>query len=618
MAYTSGSYNTNKYSTSSSGTIGLNLSWTLKSQSVVNNTSTISWTLKSNGTMSTGYYVQAGPVTVTINGTKVLNTTSRFSMYGGGKYKKTGTITVTHGADGKKSVGFKVEAALYSASVNCKYKTDGSTDYRELPQIYRYAQISSATDFTNNLARDGYPTIVYTNPAGTSLTTGLRCRITWDGGATDWVTLNDEGGTYTFTSSTLTSANITSMLNASSSSNILSVTYVLESTFNETTYTDYYSAVMDVVDSNPTMSGQMTYLDVNSTTVGKTGDSSVIVQSQSTLRVRVPTATALNGASIDVYNLDINNNVYVATVSGGYAYVDFVNPSLSGEFPATMTAFDTRGNSVSLSGTVIVQPWEAPTALFTLSRVNGFYTNSILYVDASISSVSNTNTLTIQEQHRKSGESNWSTATIVQNKTNTTISLDNTYAWEMQILVQDEYATTTYYGTVGKGIPIMFIDKDKNSIGVNGYPDANNQIYVDGTIKSTGMVTCEDINPTVVSTDVISECIANYGTTCTINGTFFRRAGRLCQLSISAKRNSNCGSGGNILAGELGSVSMPFAPDCTVTCGGYYGGRCVGFSIDPEGNFIIRNASSQTLPSGASFGVSINWLYAGPLPPLTS
>ena len=70
----SGSVSTNKYSTSSHGTIGLILSWSITSQSIANNTTTIHWTLKSNGTMDSGYYVQAGPVTCTINGTKVVNT----------------------------------------------------------------------------------------------------------------------------------------------------------------------------------------------------------------------------------------------------------------------------------------------------------------------------------------------------------------------------------------------------------------------------------------------------------------------------------------------------------------------------------------------------------------
>ena len=87
----SGSFTTNKYTTSSHGDIGLRLSWTA-TQSIENNTSTIKWTLKSYGSMSSGYNVQAGPVTVKINGTTVLNTTSRFKMYGDGKYSKSGDL----------------------------------------------------------------------------------------------------------------------------------------------------------------------------------------------------------------------------------------------------------------------------------------------------------------------------------------------------------------------------------------------------------------------------------------------------------------------------------------------------------------------------------------------
>ena len=290
---TSGSYNTNKYTTSSSGTIGLNLSWSVKSQSIANNTTTISWTLKSNGTMSSGYYVKAGPVTCTINGTKVVNTTSRFDMYGGGKYKKTGTLTITHTANGSKSISFSVQAAIYSASVNCTLSKTGIA----LPTINRYAQITSIEDFTN----ESYPTLVYTNPAGTSLTNNLKCRLAWDVNGTtnysSWVTLNDEGGEYTFTSSTLTAANITSMLNANPDTDIISVSCELQSTFNGTDGSVTKSTIMTVVDSDPLI-GTATYYDINNTIINKTGNRSIIVQSQSTLRIEVDGVTALNGASI--------------------------------------------------------------------------------------------------------------------------------------------------------------------------------------------------------------------------------------------------------------------------------------------------------------------------------
>jgi hypothetical protein len=480
---TSGSYNTNKYTTSSHGTIGLNLSWSVKSQNIANNTTTISWTLKSNGTMSSGYYVKAGPVTCTINGTKVVHTTSRFDMKGNGGYKKTGTLTITHTADGSKSISFSVQAAIYSASVNCTLSKTGVA----LPTINRYAQITSIEDFTN----ESYPTLVYSNPAGTSLTTGLKCRLAWDVNGTtnysSWVTLNDEGGEYTFTSSTLTAANITSILNANPDSEVVSVTCELQSTFNGTDGSVTAVTLMTIVNSEPLV-GQATYYDINNAIINKTNNRFIIVQNQSTLRIEVDGVAALNGASILTVELEINDIVYTMSSmpsATGHYYYDFVCPSLSGEVSAFITVFDTRGFSTNISNfSVIVQPWEAPTALYTLERINGFETSTILYVSGSISSVSGTNTMTIQEQHKKTDESTWSSATTIANQTNVTLSLNNAYSWDVRVIVSDKYTTTQYESSVGKGVPIMFIDKDRNSVAVNGFPDANNQIYVGGTIKA--------------------------------------------------------------------------------------------------------------------------------------
>lgn len=585
----SGSCNTTKYTTQTAGNIGLNLSWSIKSQSVANNTTTISWTLKSNGTMSTGYSVYAGPVTATINGTKVVNVTSRFSMKGGGAYKKTGTLTIAHNADGTKTFNVSVTAALYSSSVNV---WTGSASNHNVPytltKINRYALLSSVEDFTDEVGTNGYPTIVYTNPAGTELVTGLKGRITWNDGAgyTSWVTLNDEGGTYTFTSSTLTAANISSMLAASTTSNVLPVTFDLVSTMGGTEYHDTKTAVMNIVNADPTVQA-ISYLDVNSTTVGKTGSSSIIVQNQSTLRIRTTPSTAKKSATISSYSLNINGNDYTPTVSGGYVYVDFVNPSLSGTFVATMTTTDSRGNSATATANVVVQPWEAPTALFTLSRVNGFYTNTVLYVDGSISSVSSTNTMTIKEQHRQSGSSTWSTAATVQNKTNTTIALDNAYAWEMQILVQDEYTTTTYNATVGKGIPIMFIDKDKNSVGINGYPDANNQFYIDGTIKATGeiattgKVTCSKMSTT--NTDV---SFTRSSGSWTFNNGEYTRSGNVVQMRLAFKGGgSNVSVGSNSIAGTVSGAPLPAY---TVRLFGYYSSTVLMGELTSTGGFNVR------------------------------
>ena len=274
----SGSVSTNKYTTSSHGTIGLILSWTA-TQSIVNNETTINWTLKSNGTMSSGYYVQAGPVTVKIAGTTVLNTTSRFSMHGSGGYSKSGTIKVAHNQDGTKSVSMSVRAAIYSASVNCT----GSKTFA-LDNITRFALIDSAPDFDD----EGNPTISYINPAGSDLVNNLKIRLTWNGGAdyTSWEALSPDGGTYTFDLDSYR----TQLRTAATATNALPVQYDLQSELGGDTYNDQKAAVMNIVNANPT-AGAVTYEDSNPTTSGITGDNSIIVQSQSTLNIHTATAT---------------------------------------------------------------------------------------------------------------------------------------------------------------------------------------------------------------------------------------------------------------------------------------------------------------------------------------
>ena len=467
----SGSFNTNKYSTQSSGTIGLNLSWTAE-QSIANNSTIISWTLKSNGTMSSGYSVYGGPITVTIGGTTVFSQTSRVRVYGGGSYKKSGTITIQHDEDGTKTISMSVKAALYAAQVNCT----GSATYT-LDTINRYALISSADNFTD----EGNPSITYTNPAGTTLTTDLKVRITWNNGAnaTAFYTLNDEGGTTTLN---LTTAERNAMLSACPNSNTLAVQFDLQSTMEGTDYHNYKDAVMTVVNANPT-AGAVTYQDTNSATVAITGDNQKIVQLHSTLQIHTAASTAKKYASIATYSLSINGHDYTPDGSGN---VTFTNPDVAGTYTAVVTTTDSRGNTATASVDITILNWTEPNAVYSLARIDNFYTDTIINVDGKIASLDGSNTLTITEKHRKIGESTWSAETTLQDATDTTIQLDNLYEWEVLISVTDAFATTTYTATVGKGIPTAFFDTKRNSFGVNGFPDEDHQLYVGGNIKATG------------------------------------------------------------------------------------------------------------------------------------
>ena len=467
----SGNFSTNKYSTSSHGTIGLNLSWSIQSQSIENNTSTIKWTLKSNGTMSSGYYVQAGPVTVVIGGKTVLNTKSRFNMRGSGGYSESGTITIAHNEDGSKSVSMSVKAAIYSASVNCT----GSKSYT-LTKINRYALINSATDFND----EGNPTITYSNPAGGDLVSGIMARLKWlnaDGvteEATDWSDqLSDDGGTYTFDLDSYRTA----LRAACPDSNSLSVTVDLKSTMNGTEYHDTKVIQMSIVNAAP-QAGAVTFEDTNSSVSAITGDDQIIVQGQSTLHIVTAASTALKGASISSYVINFNGVNYDITSD---RYLDIIKPPYSGTFVATVTTTDSRGNTATATVAIVITPWAAPSADCTAERVNGFETNTVLTVDGTISTVTGSS-MAISERHRKIGGS-WIGPNPVTDNTPTTLSLDYTDEWEIEVSVSDSFTTltpTVYVLPVGKGIPPAFVDVDKNSLGVNGFPDDDDQLFVGG------------------------------------------------------------------------------------------------------------------------------------------
>lgn len=478
----SGNFNTNKYSTQYNGTIGLNLSWSITSQSAATNSSTIHWVLKSNGTMSSGYYVKGGPITVTIGGVTVLNITSRINVNGSGGFSRSGNITITHDENGDKSVSMSVRAALYSSAVNCT----GSKTYA-LDHIDRYAIITSATDFTD----EGNPTIVYSNPAGSDLTTDIYVRLKWlnaDGvteETTSWSSqLSDDGGTYTFN---LNSTNRDNLRSSCPNSNTLSVTVDLKSTMGGVEYHDTKPITMNIVNANPT-GGGVGYREWNSNVEAITQDWHIIVQNQSTLRIAQSGLAAYKYAQISEVWLNFNGADYEMNRVSNSAIYDIVKPNYSGTFTATVTITDSRGNKSVYTEDITITPWAPPTAENSLERVNGFETNTVLTVNATYSSVPG-NALNIDYVYRLVNDPSWIGGGSIPNNTPTTLALDNTKEWEVAVLPYDRFISAgdvSYILTVGKGIPIMFIDTDMNSVGVNGFPDDDDQFYIDGNIKATG------------------------------------------------------------------------------------------------------------------------------------
>lgn len=259
----------------------LQLSWTA-SQSIANNTSTISWTLKGAGTGGAGWYY-AGNFKVVIDGATVYNSSGRIKLYNGTTVA-SGTQTIAHNPDGSRSVAMSAQAGIYTVAVNCS----GSESFTLTP-IPRKATITSAPNFND----EENPVIKYSNPAGNNVTTLQACiSLT---GSTDDIAYRDiskTGTSYTFN---LTDNERNLLRSNTTGSNSKTIKFYIKTIISGNTYSDSVSKTFSIVNGAPTLAP--TAIDTNATTVALTGDSNKFIKYFSNAAVTTG-ATALKGASI--------------------------------------------------------------------------------------------------------------------------------------------------------------------------------------------------------------------------------------------------------------------------------------------------------------------------------
>jgi hypothetical protein len=309
----SGSFNTTAYS----GRY-LVFSWTA-TQSIADNTSTISWTLKGAGG-SSGYY-KAGNFKVIIAGETVYSSSARIELYNG-TLVASGSKVIKHNTDGSKSFSASAEAGIYSVAVNCS----GSGSFT-LTSIPRAATITSATNFND----EANPTISYSNPAGNSVSSLQAC-ITLEGNNADiaYRAVSKTGGSYTFS---LTSAERTALRKATTGANSRKIGFYLKTTIGGT---DYYSKVwktFSIINGAPTLSPSVQDAGAISTIL--TGNPDVIIGGYNACAVSTG-AAAVKEATITKQSVSCGGKVLNAA-SGALRYVN------SGVFLFSVT--DNRGNT---------------------------------------------------------------------------------------------------------------------------------------------------------------------------------------------------------------------------------------------------------------------------------
>ena len=434
---------------------------------VANNTSTIKWTLYSEGGNSN--YYSTGPTTVTINGTRVYykdRVSYSSKTFPASKGSTSGTLTVTHNSDGKKAISVSLSTAIYTATVTT------SSGTWTLDNIPRYASITSAPNFTDIQN----PTIQYSNQAGSNVTTLQAC-ISLDGSTDDiaYRDISKTGTSYTFN---LTEAERNVLRQACTTSNMRSVYFYIKTIISGNTFHQRQEVTLTIVNANPTFN--VAYLDTNSTTTNITNNNQKIIQNNSTLRINITNASAKKYATLKTASINVNGAVTTQNISGSSLTFNVGTLNVANNLTVPVTITDSRNNKTTINLNIQILSYSLPSAIITLQRENNFYSETDLTVDANYSSLGGNNTITIQYQIKKLSDSSYGALTTIQDNVQAQFTADNTYEWNVRIVLTDKIDSYSYILVLPKGIPLIFFDYLLNSVGINCFPVDNESLEVSG------------------------------------------------------------------------------------------------------------------------------------------
>ena len=380
------------------------------------------------------------------------------------------TVTIPHNSDGTKSIF--VEAKISHSRFSSDYNGFTVT----LTNIPRQANLTAVQNFND----EGNPTITYSNPAGNAVSSLQAC-ISFTGSNADipYRDISKTGTSYTFN---LTTAERNTLRSSIPNANSRNVIFYVKTVIAGQTYYSTKNATLSIVNANPTISG-VTYKDNNSSSVAVTQNNQVIVQNQSQLLFNFSSFTALKYATLTKVEVTINSVTKSQNLSGtsqSNVSLSFGVVNTSSNINASIKLTDSRGNTTTVSKAITIQAWSAPTAIITCQRQSNFYNPTDLYVNAEFASIGGKNSITITYYYKLTTASSWTTGGTMADESTVTIDLDNEKAWNVKVTVTDAFATTTYILTVDRGIPIIFFDKIKRSVGVNRFPTDDGSFEVDG------------------------------------------------------------------------------------------------------------------------------------------
>ncbi len=390
----------------------------------------------------------------------------------------TGQTTIYHNADGTKTSS--ASAYCYNSYWGISESFSGNFT---LPTIPRASTPSISPSSTFNI---GDTITINTNRASTSFTHTLSLTF----GSYSYQIATGVTDSTTLDTSTIANNLYQEIPNAAQGTGTLTcVTYSGSTTIGTKTL----SFTAKVVNSNPTF--DQAYQDINPTTIAITDDSTYIIRNQSHLQIYVTNTSAKNYATLASLKAVIEGVEYVGDLRGTGGSIETGALNIASDTVAQVILTDSRGISTTKNLSIKILNWELPTAIISLGRQNNFYSETDIKVDANYSYLTvdniNKNTITIKVRSKKTTDQSYGAYTTLQDNVTATLTLDNNYQWDVQVLLQDRLGSTTYNLAIDRGIPIIFFDRLRRSVGVDCFPQYDSSFEVNGVDRSNIYSTTE-------------------------------------------------------------------------------------------------------------------------------
>ena len=411
----------------------------------------------------------------------------------------TGTTRVYRDSAG---VGFGFTSRTDVNLANSPYLTTGWVQSSDSVQTkYRQATITADSGNINDLT-DHW--VEFSNPAGATVNAWFEFPSI--SGTTHCLQKNSIGSRTTWS---LTTTERNTLRDVLSNTNSATIRYVIETYVGGSYLYDWRDRTYTIDNTggsaNPTFS-DFTYADTNSTTVVVTGNNQALIQGVSTLQATVSTAnkaTSNKEAEMSSYLFMIGAYSQSSAWSNTVDVVKNIGTvsDVTGTQNLSVRAVDTRGNSTTVTKSVTILPYAAPTPAaglyvrytngfdssdgitagstagtaiwnvspLTLSGTDKNTINTTTDVKFDVSKGNNTsytgtpvNVTITQDTGTGVIRTNYTTlASAILAKMNA-VGADNTQYWYIKFQITDKLQTVYYEVAIDIGRPIMRIGTDGN------------------------------------------------------------------------------------------------------------------------------------------------------------